>query len=258
MKTHAPTLYLLAALAAIALFPWAALAIEPTVIEPADPVTPHEIAVEQGVQYMDTGENEWKSETEISIGLNRHLKLGVSVPFVFEEEDNGELSDVGLFMEGVFNPDSESTMVGGELRLNFPTGEDSEGLGGEAQLRITQPLGTGEKHALHLNLTGFYDNVEEEDHHGCFSSHESTDKEFRFGAALGYSFNVTEATSLTTALSHEEDYEDSDDANLLELGLSHDFGPNFTAGLGVGTGLDDDSPDFQAKAVFQLRFKAGK
>lgn len=234
-----------------------ALAMEPTTIEPAEPVDVGTIEVEQGVQYLDMDDDEWESETEISYGLNKYLRLGISLPFVFEEGEHGDLEDAGLFIEGVFNPDSASTLVGGELKLEFPTGDDSEGLAGEAQLRVTQPLGSGEKHALHLNLTGYYDTVDKEEHH-CFCSEESTDREFRFGAALGYTYQATESTTLIAALSHEEDVDDTDDANLIEAGISHEFSPNVTAGLGVGTGLDSDSPDFEARAILHLSFSTGR
>jgi hypothetical protein len=249
--------YVAAGLAAALLFPLMAVAVEPTSIEPAEPVVPNAIELEQGIQYLHLHGDYFESETELSYGINKYLELGISVPVSFEEGEDADLEDIGLFIEGVFNPDSESTMVGGELRMDFPTGEDSDGIGGEAQLRITHPFGPDQKHALHLNLTGLYGTVEE-DRHGWWHSDESTDRDFRFAAALGYSCDIAEATTLMLALSHEQDYEESDDANLIELGISHDFSPACTVGLGVGTGLDSDSPDFEAKAIFQLHFKMGK
>jgi len=257
MHSHLRIQYVVAGLAAALLFPLMALAVEPTNIEPADPVIPKTIQLEQGIQYVHLHGDYFESETELSYGINKYLELGISAPVSFEEGENADLEDVGLFIECVFNPDSDSTRVGGELRIDFPTGEDSEGIGGEAQLRITHPLGPDQKHALHLNLTGLYGTVEE-DHHGWWCSDESTDNKFRFGAALGYSCNITEATTLIATLSHEQDYKESDDANLIELGISHNFSPACTVGLGVGTGLDSDSPDFEAKAILQLHFKIGK
>lgn len=79
-------------------FPPGCDGIEPTTIEPAGSVIPHTIEVEEAVTYLDMDEHERVSETELTISLNKHLAIGVSVPFLFEQDDKGELEDVALFI----------------------------------------------------------------------------------------------------------------------------------------------------------------
>ena len=247
----------LAALAVVACVRPAA-AVEPTHLEPAESVNSGEIALEQTVEWEHHDSDEGVAETEISYGLTPKLKLGLTVPAEFEDGEGVELGNVGIFAEGVANPDADrAPLIGGELKIHLPTGDDADGVGVEGQIRISKYFGADGKHGLHLNLLGYYDAVESEDEHFLHDEDDSED-EFSYGAVLGYTCQVTEKTGLVFNVVHIE-YTDSDaDETLAEVGVKHDFTDSISGALGVGFGLDDDSPDVTAKAGIEFRFGHGK
>ncbi len=233
-----------------------AFAVEPTHLEPASESDAGVFTLEQSVTWENHDGDEFESETELEYGLNRKLTLGVSVPVEFGGGDGTELGNIGVFLEGIFNPDSPTgPLVGGEIKLLLPTGEDDDGLGGEIQLRISQYFGSDDKHGLHLNLNGYYDSMDDDDHHYWFDDDDSDD-EFTGGAALGYSYQVSDATGLVADIFYRDEAGDESEA-LAELGLKHDFSDVVSGAIGVGVGLNDDSPDAIVKAGIEFKFGSG-
>lgn len=236
-----------------------ALAIEPTELEPAEGLDAGrlELELKGGYEDFDRG-HETTLEAELSYGINEHLRLGVKAPFEWEEDGEDGIGDVGAFLEWTANPDSNGPVVGGEFRLTAPTGEDSEGVGGEVQLRVSKSF--AEKHGLHLTLKGYYESVDDDDDglHDLFDRHHDHHQEFGYMGVLGYTFKPAESTTLIADIALGEAPEEGENTNLFELGFKHEFNETVEIGLGVGAGLDNDSPDFVAHAGVEFKFGGSK
>lgn len=245
--------------AAVLGVPRVARGIEPTELEPAEGLDAGrlELELKGGYEDFDRG-HETEFETEFSYGINDRLRLGLKVPFAWEEDGEDGIGDVGAFLEWTANPDSSGPVVGGEFKLTAPTGEDSEGLGGEVQLRVSKLF--AEKHGLHLTLKGYYESVDEDDEglHDLFDRHHDRHQEFGYMGVLGYTFKPAESTTLIADIALGEAPEEDENTNLFEVGLKHEFNEAIEIGLGVGAGLDNDSPDFVAHAGVEFKFGGGK
>ncbi len=247
-------------LAAIFMVSMVARAIEPTELEPAESVNAGQFELELKGGYEDFNEgHETVLSAELSYGINDHLRLGLNVPFEWEkwgEYSEDGIGDVGAFLLWVANPDSSGPIIGGEFKITAPTGEYSDGIGGEVQLRISKEF--AEKHGLHLTLKGYYESEEDDDDNGLFDDDEGSDHEFGYMAVLGYTFKPVDSTTLIADIAVGEAPGEYENTNLLEVGLTHEFNEMVEIGLGVGAGLDDDSPDFVAQAGIEFKFGAGK
>ncbi|MCC6795061.1 MAG: transporter [Candidatus Hydrogenedentes bacterium] len=221
---------------------YTAAAIEPTELEPAESADAGRCELEIKGSYEDFNEgHETELEAELSYGINDHLRLGLNVPFEWEEDGEDGIGDVGAFLEWVANPESSGIVVGGEFKLTAPTGEDSDDVGGEVQLRFSKAF--AEKHGLHLTLKGYYESEDEDDDH-----------DYGYQAVLGYTFKPVESTTLIADIAVGEAPGEDEHSNLLEVGLTHEFNDTVEIGVGIGAGLDDDSPDFVAHAGIEFKF----
>lgn len=235
---------------------YTAAAIEPTELEPAESMDAGRCELEIKVSYEDFSQgHETEAEAEFSYGLNDNFRLGLNVPFEWEEDGEDGIGDVGAFLEWVANPESSGIVVGGEFKLTAPTGEDSDDVGGEVQLRFSKAL--AEKHGLHLTLKGYYDSEDDDDDHGLFDDEEDG-HDFGYEAVLGYTFKPIESTTLIADIAVGEAPGEDENTNLLEVGLTHEFNDSVEIGVGMGAGLDDDSPDFVAHAGIEFKFGGPK
>lgn len=262
------------AIAAVCLCAMTAHAIDPTNLKPAGEVGAGVVEIKQEAEYSKDDNDSGELSTDISYGVNRHFKIGVVIPFEYDEEEDTEFGDVGVYIKGILNPDNANHFyVGGEIELLAPTGEDSDNIGGEVQLRLSKYLDADETHGVHLTLTGYYDTKDDEEeyarhYHLLFSPRENlrhdllrrhffeaedTDQ-FTFGTALGYTYAIAPSTKLTLNGFFKEDYSGDDDALMAEVGLTHNFTDAWSGAIGVGIGLTDESPDFTAKAGLSYKF----
>lgn len=121
--------------------------VEPTHLEPAEEAQSEIVTLEQTAEWQHQNKDTGGTKTEIAYGLNRRLKLGLSLPAEYDSGDGVEFGDIGLFLEGIANPDaSKAPLVGGEIKLLLPTGEESQGVGGKLQVRLSKNLGEDKKH----------------------------------------------------------------------------------------------------------------
>jgi len=230
---------------------YTAAAIEPTELEPAEDTHAGRYELEIKASYEDFSEgHETELEAEFSYGLNDHFRLGLNVPFEWEEDGEDGIGDIGAFLEWVANPESDGIIVGGEFKITAPTGEESDDVGGEVQLRFSKSF--AEKHGLHLTLKGYYES-EEDDDHGLFDDEEDGD-DVGYQAVLGYTYKPVESTTLIADIAVGEAPGEDENTNLLEVGLTHEFNDSVEIGVGIGAGLDDDSPDFVAHAGIEFKF----
>lgn len=237
----------------------AARAISPTELNPAGGMDAGKFKLQLKGEYEDFDDgHDTESEANFSYGINDHLRLGLEMPFEWEEDGEDGIGDVGAFLLWVANPDSSGPVIGGEFKLTAPTGEDSDGIGGEVELRISK--GFSEKHGLHLTLKGYYESEDDDDDdHDLFDNgDDDSDSEFGYMAVLGYTFKPVDSTTLIADIALGEAPEEDENTNLIELGLRHEFNESVEIGVGVGAGLDDDSPDFVAHAGIEFKFGGGK
>lgn len=237
-----------------------ASAIDPTEVQPAGPLEPGTWEVQEKLKYDDYERYEAESETSVEYEFTRRLALRLQVPVETEEEEGTEFGDLKLRLKYVLNPDAErAPFAAVTLEGAFPTGEDSEGVDVDLRLRLTKPLGgVDSKHALHLTLSEKYVGDEHiDDDHGFLESlnlHDDDSREFLFMAAGGYSYRVGSRTTLIGNAVFKQLEEDGRDAKLIEAGIKHDIGKSATLALGLGVGLDNESPDWTARAGIQFRF----
>lgn len=98
-----------------------------------------------------------------------------------------------------------------------------------------------------------------DDHHlDLFDKEGDEHQEFGYTAVLGYTFKPTDATTLIADVTFGEAAEEKENTNLVKLGLTHEFNDTVEIGLGIGAGLDDDSPDFVAHAGIEFKFGGSK
>lgn len=237
-----------------------AYAIDPTDVQPAGPLEPGTWEVQEKLKYDDYDRYEAESETSIEYEFTRRLALRLQVPVETEEDENTELGDLKLRLKYILNPDAvRAPFAALTLEGGLPTGEDSEGVDADLRLRLTKPIGgVDSKHALHLTLSEKYVGDEHsDDNHDRFESllsRNDDSREFLFMAAGGYSYRIGARTTVIGDAVFKQLDRDEKDAKLLEVGIKHDIGKSTTLALGFGAGLDDESPDWTARAGIQFRF----
>lgn len=237
-----------------------AYAIDPTEVQPAGPLEPGTWEVQEKLKYDDYDRYEAESETSVEYEFTRRLALRLQVPVEKEEDENTELGNVKLRLKYILNPDAVRVPIAAlTLEGGLPTGEDSEGVDADLRLRLTKPIGgVDSKHALHLTLSEKYVGDEQsDDDHDRFESllsHNDDSREFLFMAAGGYSYRIGARTTVIGDAVFKQSDKDGKEAKLLEAGIKHDIGKSATLALGLGAGLDDESPDWTARAGIQFRF----
>ena len=71
---------------------------------------------------------------------------------------------------------------------------------------------------------------------------------------LGYTYQFSDSTRLILDLVREQAELEDENENFIEIGLTHQFTEAFSVAIGGGAGIGEESPDFIARAGFQLRF----
>lgn len=229
-------------------------ALEATHLEPAEGAEPGEFSVEQVASWEHRKDDVVHTETEIAYGLNRRLELGLWLPAEFGDGEQ-ELGDIGLFVEGAFNPDAvRGPLVGGEIKLLLPTGEDSHGSGVEVEGHVSKYLGEQGKHGLHLTLEAEYASEANENDDDRWFDDDDEEREVALAAAIGYTYALTDRTELIADVFREESLESDEHETLAEFGMKHEFSDSIEGVLGVAVGLDEEAPDAIVKAGIEIKF----
>lgn len=243
----------------IALMAGTAWAIDPTELQTASGMEGKAFELQQKLKLEKFEDEEWTSETSLEYEFNNRwaLRLKIPVEFASDDEEDSEdgFGDVELRLKHVFNPDSTGIVVAGTAAVTFPTGEGSEGVGADLRLRLSKwDLGKSDKHGLHATLMAKYmsDTEDGEDH--LFREDEAGEREFRWEAVLGYTYQLSESTRLVLDVVREQAELEDENENIVEAGLAHNFSDTFAVAIGAGAGIGEESPDFIARVGFQLRF----
>ncbi len=261
MNANHATCRLVPCLFAVVVFvvlPWVfsvpAHAVDPTSLEPAEAFTPQTLELELETEYAKYEDAELEIEGTVGYAFSEKWKLEAALPVEYEEGDGTELGDVSLKVFHTFNPDTESwPLLGVSLKLAFPTGDHGDddshsGIDTEVMLYAMQPLGGAEsKHQLHLNLGGTFVGGASDD-----------ERDFRYSALLGYSYTVSERTTLVADFVREQLEESGEDSTMIEFGVKYQVNDSVDVAAGAGIGLGDDSPDFMVKAGVGFKVGGGK
>ncbi|MDZ4858116.1 MAG: transporter, partial [Candidatus Hydrogenedentes bacterium] len=236
-----------------------AWAIDPTGLQTAAGMEGKVFELQQKLTLEKIEDVEWTSETSIEYEFSDRWALRLKIPVEFASEDDKEIDDgfgdLELRLKHVFNPDSSGIIIAGTAGVTFPTGEDSEGVGGDLRLRLSKwDLGKSKKHGLHATLMAKYKSDTESGEDHLFREDEPGEREFRWEAVLGYTYQVGESTRLILDVVREQAEHDDENENFIEAGLTHNFTDAITVAVGAGAGIGEESPDFVARAGVQFRF----
>ena len=233
-----------------------AFAIEPTELEPTEGMEAKGVEVEQKVVFEKSDAKVWTSETSVEYALTEQWAVELEVPYEFVEGGGDHVGDVGLSVEYVFNPGSESGLVAGVIAgAAFPTGDDSSGVDADLKLQLSKwNLGGSEKHGVHATLEGKYNNDAGSAEKHLLREDESGERDFRYAAVLGYTYQATPSTRLVVDVVRKQLAEEDHNANLVEVGLTHKLSESTTVAVGAGIGVGEESPDYLARAGVQFRF----
>jgi hypothetical protein len=259
---RAPRWRVVPALFGVMCFGVSSWAVDPTSLEPVEPFEPHLLTIQEETQYDHFHHYELVTETNLLCDFTRNLGGELTVPTELDEKEPKGIGDVRLRLKYVFNPDQETgpmVALSGEIAL--PTAKESAGLGGDVDLRITMPLGESDAHhKLHLTLKETYFSGADTSSwrrwdfdEGGFRSY-SGDREFAYQVVFGYSRLFGPATEFRADIDREQLDVKGHNANVIQAGISHDFGDSTTVMLGGGVGLGGDSPDFRIRTGIEFRW----
>lgn len=192
------------------------------------------------------GEDLWLVESRLEYGFARNWEASLSVPFEFGEGAMDEgIQDVGV--EALYNFNSEGrylpalSLSGG---LHIPTAGDSRGADTEVMFLATKSIGwTDLFQRVHLNLSWLRN-----------AGSEPGERENRYRAVAGYDIRTGPDTLLLADLVWEQETERGVDAILAEVGVRRMINPLTAVGVGVGAGLNNESPDIRATIGLQKSF----
>jgi hypothetical protein len=217
----------------------------PVTIEDALP-TPYrnrEFQILLDWERTEEGENRYLGEARLDVGLLPNLEVEVAVPFIWGNavEDDG-LDDVRLAALYNFNQETlrvpALALVG---EIEFPTGEESEGLDTTLKFIATKTVGRSSLlHRVHLNLAWKRNSQPLPD-----------ERENYYMAAIGYDRRIGATGMLIFDFVREQEKEKGKDANLFEVGYRYQLTPLMVFAIGAGVGIGDESPDFRIAVGFQ-------
>lgn len=192
------------------------------------------------------GDDQWLLEGRLEYGFARNWEASLHVPLEFGSgvDDEG-FQDVGV--EALYNFNTETRYVpalwiaGG---LDFPTASESSGVDTEVKLLATQSIGWSTLlHRVHLNLSWLGNAGAKEG--------ERTD---RFKAVAGYDIRLGPDRLLLANYVWEEELEEGVTSEIVEIGLRQMVNPLTAVAVGIGAGINDESPDFRATVGVQRSF----
>lgn len=195
----------------------------------------------------DTGEDRTVVEPRYEWGFARNAHFKIGVPLFLGSEEDTNSGDVRL--EALYNFNQESRFFpafAASVRVDAPTGEDSEGVDTSVKLIVSKLLGRSSfYHGLHANAAWF-NNADplpgERDQYNM--------------AALGYTARLSPDTLLVLDVVREEERQEGMTSELAEIGLRRQITPTLVLTGGLGAGLDDQSPDFRVTAGIQYSIGA--
>lgn len=192
------------------------------------------------------GKDLWLLESRLEYGFARNWEASVHVPFEFGNGVSDEgIQDVGI--DALYNFNTETrflpalSLSGG---VEFPTAEDSHGVDTELSVLVTRTLGWSTLvQRAHFNLSWLRN-----------AGARDEERDNRYKAVVGYDIRLGPDTLLIADYVWEQEMERGLTSNIAEIGLRRMLNPLTALAVGVGFGLDDESPDFRATLGLQRSF----
>lgn len=198
-------------------------------------------------QRTADGKDRWLVEPRLEFGLPlRNMQTTLSFPTEFGSavEEEG-LRNVGL--EWLYNVVTEGKLVPGAAfaaKVDFPTGNGSEGVDTTLKFLATKAIGPSELlQRLYYNLVWVHN-----------ADPMPREREDGFKQVVGYGVRLGPDTFFLADYVHEEEIESGRISNLLGAGLRRMLTPHLLLGFGAEFGIDEESPDFRIRLGLQKMF----
>jgi hypothetical protein len=200
----------------------------------------------QGSAINETSETQdrFSLQPNVQWGFAENAHLFVNNPYYLGDESvqsgSGDIF-VGILYnflaEGKYLP---SAAVQGELVA--PTGVGSDGLDSALTFVLTKQITKeASEDRIHFNLRW--------DHNSVAGDDERKD---RFEYVIGYSRKVTDKAVLAIDFFRRDELQEGQASNVMEIGMLYQLSQHVTVGAGIGTGIDEDSPDFRLWLSLQV------
>jgi len=178
----------------------------------------------------------------LELGVLRNFQVDIATPFEFGDREEKQSRNIDV--EGLYNFNQESSYLpavalGGGVFV--PTGEGMRGIDAIGRLNLTKTLPTAISfHRLHANVQ-WTQNGEP----------KATERNNLMKYVFGYQLRLGTDYMFVADYFYEEQYRRSQKMQMIEVGLRYQLDPLSVIATGIGTGLDDDSPDFRGNISFQ-------
>lgn len=188
-----------------------------------------------------SGDERTRFEPQLKFGIARNLQATVTVPLVLGSGSRTGSGDVRLGLQGKLNDERGwLPSFGASVRVDLPSGRDSQGLDTRLKLLATKSL-PGEQR-VHANAL-FEDNQEP----------RPNERRNRRGFVLGYDLKLSEATLLMADYAYEHALARGRHDRLLEVGVRQKVRDG-VVGLGIGSGLGNSATDWRLAVSWQNDF----
>jgi hypothetical protein len=247
----------LAAVAAVALWPLTAAAQSVHNLERNLPIEVQDTAVTDTgkVQIQGAAVNENSAETHkltlepnIQWGFAENAHLFIYQPnYIGSESVRSGSGDIHVGMLYNFlaeGPIIPSLALSGEVVA--PTGVGSDGLDWALEfIADKQITKESSEDRLHLNIRWDHNSVP-----------ASSEREDRYEYVIGYSRKLNDKAVLVLDFFRREELQRGQASNVMEIGFLYQLNQRVTLGAGIGTGIDEDSPDVRME--FSIQVTLGK
>lgn len=178
----------------------------------------------------------------LEFGIMRNTQFEIAAPFEFGDRD--EKTSRNIELEAMYNFNMESrtipaiSIAGG---VHLPTGEGLHGYDTLLKLNLTKTLPFSVLfHRLHANI-----------HWRQNAEPKKNEQENRMKYVLGYQTRFGTDDMIVADVVIEDIERENKEMVLIEVGWRHQFNPLTVIATGIGTGLNEESPDFRANISLQ-------
>lgn len=238
----------LAGMACLALPAWAA---QPGDISEGAPLTVEDTQVTAAgkrsyqlplmLERTSNGDSRARFTPQLKFGIARNLQATVAIPVLMGSADRTGSGDIRLGLQGKLNEEAGwLPSFGAALRVDLPSGRDSQGVDTRLKLLATKSLPGQQR--VHLNA--IFENNQDP---------RATERSNRRGAVLGYDVQLRSGTLLLADYVVEQAQTRGRHDRLLEVGMRQKVKEG-VLGLGVGAGLGNSATDWRLAVSWQHDF----
>jgi hypothetical protein len=184
-------------------------------------------------------------EPNIQWGFAENAHLFVYSPFYISNDPTVRSGSGDIHVGVLYNFLAEGPVIP-SLALSAeavaPTGVASDGLDYAIELIADKQITKeSSEDRLHLNLRWDHNSIP-----------GSTERQDRYEYVIGYSRKITDKTVLVLDFFRRDELQHGQASNVLEIGALFQLSQRVTLGAGLGTGIDDNSPDMRFSLSLQV------